>query len=231
MTTTLPRTLVHFFQHLCNLDPSSILDIGCGRGDLLVLCQGMSIKARGVERGAHNVRHAQGRGLNVEAGFAEKLRFPDGICDWAVLRNVLHHTPNVQAVLQEALRSASTGVLIAEPWADTSIPSQQLTQDIDHWSKQVHQALGYYHRPGLALTEIISSLPTRPATTLTVEYFAEFDPVDPETIFGQMAEYTSQLPAGHLLRQRELELKERSAKAEVNAMGSMTVQLLIEHRI
>ncbi|MGH3922477.1 MAG: hypothetical protein ACRDTT_06345 [Pseudonocardiaceae bacterium] len=156
---------------------------------------------------------------------------PDGAYDWAALRNVLHHIPNVQAVLYEALRSARAGVLIAEPWADVSIPSQQLAQDIDRWSKQVHQALGYYHRPGLACTEILDALPSTPATKLTVEYFAELDPIDPEKIFEQMSEFTSQLPAEHLLRRTEQELKRLSATVELTAMGSMTVQLLIKHRI
>lgn len=229
-TPPIPRTLQYFFQRLRSLNPVSVLDIGCGRGDLLVMCQEMNIEAHGVDRGAHNVRHAHARGVNVEGGFAEKLSFSDGACDWAVLRNVLHHLPNVQAALQEALRSARTGVLIAEPWADVSVPSQQLAQEIDHWSKQVHQALGYYHRPGLALTEIIDSLPPTPFAKVTVEHFVELETVGCETVFDQMSEFTTQLPVDHLLRQREQALKRRAEKVEITAMGSIMVQLLIEYR-
>jgi ubiquinone/menaquinone biosynthesis C-methylase UbiE len=145
-----------------------------------------------------------------------------------VLRHVLHHTPNTEAVLREALRVGRYGVLIAEPWADLSVPSQHLAKEIDHWSKSVHQALGYYHRPGLTVTEVLAGLPERPPVHLRVDYFANLEPISAESIFKQMSEFIARLPKLHSLRDQEKKLKQQTCENQVSAMGSMLLTAEID---
>ncbi|MQA87282.1 MAG: methyltransferase domain-containing protein [Streptosporangiales bacterium] len=226
-TVAAPTPLQRFFWHLRSLGPRSVLDVGCGRGDLLALCNDEGIEAHGVDRGRHNIEEARARGLHASEGYAEKLALPDRCFDWTVLRNVLHHIPNTEATLREALRVARCGVLIAEPWADLTVSSQRLAHDIDDWSKAVHQALGYYHRPGLTLTEVQAALPEHPAVRATVDYFANLERVSADPIFDRMAEFVSRLPETHPLKDQGENLERRAKENEVSSMGSMTVTVLI----
>lgn len=222
--------LRHFFWHLRRLEPDSLLDVGCGRGDLLALCRGSGIEAYGIDRGKHNVQKATVQGLYADEGYAEKLAFSDDTFAWAVLRHVLHHTPNVKPALSEALRVARCGAVIAEPWADLSVPSQRLAHEVDHWSKAVHQALGYYHRPGLTLTEVLAALPEEPAIEITVDYFTSLEPTSADAVFDRMAEFSSRLPPRHPLKDQEEELKRRAVESDISAMGSMTVTAVLDNR-
>ncbi|MHC4513254.1 MAG: methyltransferase domain-containing protein [Planctomycetota bacterium] len=151
--------LDRFFGQLRELQPGSVLDVGCGGGGLLELCLDASIAAEGVEADRHVVTAAADRGLVVHEGDAGALPTADGSCDWVTLRHVLHHLENPAAALDEACRVARTGVLVAEPWFDASIPSQALALRVDRWIKRQHQRLGRVHSDGLDANQILALLP------------------------------------------------------------------------
>lgn len=98
-----------------------VIDIGCGDGTYSVELAALGRPARlhGVDPAAVAVhvarRQAEGRdGLSFEVGSAHALRHADGAFDLAVLRGVLHHVDRPADALREALRVAST-VVVVEP--------------------------------------------------------------------------------------------------------------------
>lgn len=151
--------LRRFFQRLRALEPESVLDVGCGKGRLLELCREAGILANGLEADAERVRELTDRGFTVTEGDASALPSGNRAFDWVVLRHVLHHLENVAMALDEACRVARTGVLVAEPWFDTSIPSQSLALRIDRWIKRQHQRSGRVHADALDANQVMALLP------------------------------------------------------------------------
>jgi SAM-dependent methyltransferase len=96
-----------------------VLDIGCGRGELLSLLRTAGVEARGIDADADMVAYAQGEGLDVEqADLADYLeRLDDGELGGIFMAQVVEHLP--PAVLVRALELAAAklrpgGVLVAE---------------------------------------------------------------------------------------------------------------------
>src|SRR5262249_47147469 len=96
-----------------------VLDIGCGRGELLQLLREAGVEARGIDADADMVAYARGEGLDVEqADLVEYLeRQDDGSLGGIFMGRVVEHLP--RAVLVRALELAAAklrggGLLVAE---------------------------------------------------------------------------------------------------------------------
>jgi 2-polyprenyl-3-methyl-5-hydroxy-6-metoxy-1,4-benzoquinol methylase len=86
--------------------PGEVLDIGCGRGELLSLLREDGIAARGVDLDKGMITVAQERGLNVSLGCGiEALRnTPSETLGGIIAIQVIEHLP--PAVVQELVREA-----------------------------------------------------------------------------------------------------------------------------
>jgi len=100
-------------------DAAPVLDVGCGRGELLSLLREAGVEARGIDADADMVAYAQGEGLGVEqADLIEYLEgLDDGVLGGIFMAQVVEHLP--PAVLVQAFELAAAklrrgGVLIAE---------------------------------------------------------------------------------------------------------------------
>ncbi|MFC1698997.1 class I SAM-dependent methyltransferase [Candidatus Omnitrophota bacterium] len=93
-----------------------LLDVGCGRGELLHLAQKRGWQACGAEISPSFAEYARGRfGLNVRVGEVKDLRFPDQEFDAISLVGVLQHTYNPKDLLSELNRILKKdGVLFIE---------------------------------------------------------------------------------------------------------------------
>jgi SAM-dependent methyltransferase len=96
-----------------------VLDVGCGRGELLVLLRAAGIEARGVDADADMVAFARGEGLDVEQ--ADALAYLEALPDASIggifAGQVVEHLP--PAVLFRFLQLAARklrpgGLLVAE---------------------------------------------------------------------------------------------------------------------
>jgi SAM-dependent methyltransferase len=138
-----------------------VLDIGCGRGELLGLLREAGVEARGIDADADMVAYARGEGLEVEqADLIEHLAgVDDGSLGAIFMGQVVEHLP--AQTLVDALRLAAAklrpgGVLIAETINPLSpIALRNYFADLTHAQPLVPETLELLARQsGFAKTEI-----------------------------------------------------------------------------
>src|SRR5689334_2170586 len=142
-------------------DAAPVLDIGCGRGELLQLLREAGVDARGIDADADMVAYARGEGLDVEqADLVEYLeRLEDRSLGGIFMGQVVEHLPPV--VLVRALELAAQklgpgGVLVAETINPLSpLALRHYFADLTHAQPLVPETLQLLARQsGFAETEI-----------------------------------------------------------------------------
>jgi SAM-dependent methyltransferase len=138
-----------------------VLDIGCGRGELLGLLREAGVEARGIDADADMAAYASGEGLDVEqADLVEYLeRLDTASLGGIFMGQVVEHLP--ATALVQALRLAASklrpgGVLIAETINPLSpIALRNYFADLTHAQPLVPETLELLARQaGFAVTEI-----------------------------------------------------------------------------
>jgi SAM-dependent methyltransferase len=141
-------------------DPA-VLDIGCGRGELLGLLREAGVEARGIDADADMVAYAQGDGLEVEQ--ADLVEYLEGVSAGSLgaifMGQVVEHLPAPTLLLALRLAAAKLrpgGVLIAETINPLSpIALRNYFADLTHAQPLVPETLELLARQsGFAKTEI-----------------------------------------------------------------------------
>lgn len=112
------------------IEPSStLLDVGCGEGDLLAwLQQEKQVSGRGIELSQSGVNSCISRGLSVIQGDADidLAYYPDNAYDYVVLSQTLQTLRQPKEVLQHLVRIARHAVV--------SVPN------FGHWKNRLYLA-------------------------------------------------------------------------------------------
>jgi SAM-dependent methyltransferase len=98
------------FQTIAALRPSSVLEVGCGPGELserMRLELGASVVA--VDISPRMVELARTRGVDAQLGDVQALPYPDASFDCAVSAWMLYHVPDVNGALGELARVLGPG--------------------------------------------------------------------------------------------------------------------------
>lgn len=144
----------------------SLLEIGCGAGNFLKLCDDLGMESWGVELSHGYSEHARSQSLNVVTGCFPSVSGPHAKYDVIALFHVLEHLPSPRQTL-EAIRSflADDGRLIVE------VPDLRRSLGV-RWSER------YFHLPHLFdFTEpSLSYLLNRAGFTLLLEDYCESQP-------------------------------------------------------
>jgi SAM-dependent methyltransferase len=142
-------------------DAAPVLDIGCGRGELLQLLREAGIEVRGIDADADMVAFARGEGLDVEqADLVEYLeRVDDGSLGGIFMGQVVEHLP--PGVLVRSLELAARklrpgGLLVAETINPLSpLALRHYFADLTHAQPLVPETLQLLARQsGFAQTEL-----------------------------------------------------------------------------
>ncbi len=101
-------------------DPSSktVLDIGCGVGELIELLQDLGYTAMGVDGNSEQVKIVKSLGVDAhEADLEQGLPFADGSFDVATCMEVIEHIARAEALLGEIRRILRDGgfLLLSTP--------------------------------------------------------------------------------------------------------------------
>ena len=138
-----------------------VLDIGCGRGELVGLLNDAGVSARGIDADADMVAYAQGEGLDVQQAdvVAYLAALDDGTLGGVFMGQVVEHLP--PAVLVRTLELCASklrpgGVLIAETINPLSpLALRNYYADLTHAQPLVPETLELLSRQaGFAATEI-----------------------------------------------------------------------------
>ncbi len=134
---------------------SSVLDLGCGDGELMrLLIRERQATVRGVDISEENIYHCIGRGLTVHHGdLDEGLEdCPDSSFDYVVLSQTLQAVHKPRLVLQEMLRVGRQGIVTTPNFAFwqarlylTLWGRMPMTKDLPHQ---------WYDTPNIHLTTI-----------------------------------------------------------------------------
>ena len=138
-----------------------VLDVGCGRGELLALLREAGIEARGIDADADMVAYARGEELDVEqADLVEYLeQLDDASLGGIFMGQVVEHLPAgtlVQALRLAAAKLRPGGLLVAETINPLSpIALRNYFADLTHAQPLVPETLELLARQaGFAESEI-----------------------------------------------------------------------------
>jgi SAM-dependent methyltransferase len=216
-----------FLERLLALQPESVLDIGCGAGPILQALGQAGIGALGIEPSKERCAELRASGMEAQAGRGETADFPENSFDWVIYRHVLHHVAEPRVALQNAVRIARSGLLLAEPYYDVSIPSHERAQRVNRWVLAQDRRLGHVHNPPLNAGDMRSLLPQGLEYELSSESFLRLQDRPVERFVRESAEALESLAADDPQR-REYE----SLLAEVSDKGhAWNGTLIVQIRI
>jgi SAM-dependent methyltransferase len=142
-------------------DQGPVLDIGCGRGELVGLLREAGVEARGIDADADMVAFARGEGLDVEQ--ADAVAYLEGLADGSLgavfMAQVVEHLPPgplVRVLELAASKLRAGGVLIAETINPLSpLALRNYFADLTHAQPLVPETLELLARQaGFAETDI-----------------------------------------------------------------------------
>ncbi|STX50197.1 Rebeccamycin O-methyltransferase [Legionella busanensis] len=220
--STLEKKLV---ERIINLKPKahSLLEVGCGDGKKLIYLKNKYfMKVYGIDLYEPYVEKLRQANISVEIGDARLLTYANDNFSWVLVANSLHHIPNPEDALAEALRVAKYGVIVVDPWYDKTIYSQQLSASLAAWCKKLHQSLGYFHREGLSAGEIINAI-THEISGIEVYYELFINELNIEEFFKIQQQYITQLQENHYLLWELKQIKHRINNNFISEPGQVVV--------
>src|SRR5205807_2082657 len=119
----------------------TLLDVGCGSGEVLRVAERRGWTATGVEPVAESAKIAQQRGLDVREALLDDAGLPEHSFDVVTAFHVLEHMPDGVGFLRMLARYARPGGLVVV--------------EVPNW-RSFHRRRGGSHWPGLRPLEHVA---------------------------------------------------------------------------
>jgi SAM-dependent methyltransferase len=212
-----------YFRDLLALHPKTVLDVGCGQGEILRRCHEHGIAAMGLENPTRNVEDLPPDRSRIVLGEAQNLPFAESSFDWVCMRHVPHHLAEPEAAFAEAMRVCRIGFYLAEPWFDPTLPCQRSTELADLWLKKQHQRTGMVHRPNFDLAGLMQLLPAQYRAKIEVHISQRHSQRRVDEFLHKCAEWLDRLPPEHADRAAFAELRSTIERTGLGWNGSIVL--------
>lgn len=113
----------------------SVLDIGCGNGEV-----GQQLAMAGREVAGVETQQREQCAIPLAIYDGEQLPFATNSFDWAVIVDVLHHASDPDQVISEARRVARAGLVVKDHYAETA--GQRFRLGVMDWVGNRHFGVG-----------------------------------------------------------------------------------------
>jgi SAM-dependent methyltransferase len=108
--TTGPDARDVAFAAVAEVDPRSVLEVGCGAGELAErLERELGVGVVAVDQSERMVELTRARGVDARVGDVQHLPFTDGAFDVVVAAWMLYHVPDLDVALRELARVLEPG--------------------------------------------------------------------------------------------------------------------------
>lgn len=208
-----------FHQRVAETGATSILDVGCGRGDWVHELRQSGVQAIGLDT-SQSISHANPW---IQQGRASALPFEDQSVDLVASEFSAHHFEHLAEHMAEAFRVARRGIAILDPWYDDSIASQRVARRMDDWMKRIDRAAGEAHHPVISAGDFMAALPELDAPHVHVEHLLRLEPVPQDTIEGWFEHYAKKADGDAGLLADEAEIRAEIAAHGLSQDGAIIV--------
>ncbi len=153
---------------------SSVLDLGCGEGDLLAwLAEHKGVQARGVEIAPAKVRKCVANGLSVYQGDIDQglADYPDHCFDYVILSQTLQQTRRPREVVREMARVGKRFIIAFPNFGHWSVGAYLLRTGRAPTPR--HLPYAWYDSPNIHFATVIDfeDLVSREGLTIEESYF------------------------------------------------------------
>jgi SAM-dependent methyltransferase len=111
------------FEAIAEVEPSRVLEVGCGRGELADrIARELGAEVTALDQSERMVELARALGVDARVGDVQELPFEDSSFDCAVAAWMLYHVPDLDRALTELARVLLPGGrLVAVTNSDTNL--------------------------------------------------------------------------------------------------------------
>lgn len=212
-----------FLALLLALEPASVLDVGCGDGALLRALATRGLACAGVDVDERAVAALVAEGIEARVADAAQLPFANASIDWVVMQYTAHHLAGLHLAIAEMWRVARRGVLLLDPWYDTSITSQRVSLAIDRWSKRIDRQRGMVHNEVLTAADMLAPLAGEPQARFEVTHWLGLAPLPLEHVRERIAAQLASVPPSEALRREAAALVEHVERDGASDDGAIVV--------
>jgi SAM-dependent methyltransferase len=168
---------------------STLLDVGCSRGDFVAAAADAGFTAEGVEPAPHIAAAAREAGRNVKTGLLEEQRYADASFDCVTLFEVIEHLPAPLPLLAEIRRILKPGgILLLSTGNGASWTASALKERWDYFSIEKDAGhVSFYNPRSLGIAAERSGFEVAQLETARVRLAEKGDVLAPVYIAAKLA--------------------------------------------
>lgn len=164
---------------IADLKPVSVLDVGCGCGEMTVRLAALCERVTAVDLFDGLIQRCRRENPRPNVEYmqmdARELKFPDRNFALVLENNSLHHMEHWEKALDEMVRVAQSYVLVEEPIANLRNDAKQTAAVVQDLVLEAQKEVGYPHYRHLRLDDLLAGFRNHDLN-VSYEVFATDEP-------------------------------------------------------